>query len=115
MVRRGEHHHHYNKQLRPQSIVDGLRTGNAFSASGQLIDRLAFVACVGHGQNEASAESAAAEAAQDNTPLDREGCPTRGEKRSRAPGPQVPGGAAGPDPSRAPFRPSSFYNPPVAQ
>src|SRR5258705_3565169 len=80
MVRRGEHHHHYNKQLRPQSIVDGLRTGNAFSASGQLIDRLAFVACVGHGHNESSAESAAVGAAQDNTAVGPEGCATMGEK-----------------------------------
>ena len=31
--------------LSPQEIVDGLRTGNSFAASGQLIDRLAFVAC----------------------------------------------------------------------
>ena len=31
--------------LTPQEIVDGLRSGNSFTASGQLIDRLAFVAC----------------------------------------------------------------------
>ena len=34
--------------LRPHTIVDGLRTGNNFSTSGQLIDRLAFVACVSY-------------------------------------------------------------------
>ena len=33
------------RRPRPQTIVDGLRTGNNFAASGQLIDRLAFVAC----------------------------------------------------------------------
>src|SRR5262245_62203945 len=30
-------------KLTPQMIVDGMRTGNSFSASGQIIDRLAFV------------------------------------------------------------------------
>ena len=34
-------------KLRPQTIVDGLRTGNTFATSGQIIDRLAFVACTG--------------------------------------------------------------------
>ncbi len=34
-------------KLRPQTIVDGLRTGNSFATSGQIIDRLGFVACVG--------------------------------------------------------------------
>ncbi|HKU79231.1 MAG TPA: hypothetical protein VJQ42_05260, partial [Rhodanobacteraceae bacterium] len=33
----------------PQAIVDGLRSGNSFTASGQLIDRLAFVACESSG------------------------------------------------------------------
>ena len=39
MVRNG------GRKLTPQTIVDGLRTGNNWVASGQLIDRLAFVAC----------------------------------------------------------------------
>ena len=33
------------KHLSPQMIVDGLRSGNNWVDSGQLIDRLAFVAC----------------------------------------------------------------------
>ena len=36
MVRNG------SDKLRPQSIVDGLRTGNNFATGGQIIDRLAF-------------------------------------------------------------------------
>jgi hypothetical protein len=40
MVRNGG-----NPKLSPQEIVDGLRTGNVYADSGQLIDRLAFVAC----------------------------------------------------------------------
>ena len=31
--------------IRPQAVVDGLRTGNSLSVNGQLIDRLSFVAC----------------------------------------------------------------------
>ncbi len=38
MVRSG------GEKLRPQAVVDGLRSGNGYAASGQLIDRLAFVA-----------------------------------------------------------------------
>jgi len=115
MVRRDEHDHHHNKQLRPQSIVDGLRTGNAFSASGQLIDRLAFVACVGHGYNESSAESAAVDAAQDNSAVDREGCATMGEKLVVSPGSSVSVAIVVRDPSGANFSPYTFDNPSLAQ
>ena len=34
-------------KLRPQTIVNGLRTGNSFATGGQIIDRLGFVACAG--------------------------------------------------------------------
>src|SRR5262249_18555921 len=34
-------------KLRPQTIVNGLRSGNVFATQGQLIDRLGFVACTG--------------------------------------------------------------------
>src|SRR5882724_13424596 len=30
-------------KITPQEVVDGLRTGNNFAASGQLIDRLGFI------------------------------------------------------------------------
>jgi len=39
MVRNG------SDKLRPQTIVDGLRSGNSFATGGQLIDRLAYNAC----------------------------------------------------------------------
>ena len=43
MVRNG------TDKLRPQTIVNGLRSGNnAFSASGQLIDRLSVIACASY-------------------------------------------------------------------
>ena len=34
-------------KLRPQTIVDGLRSGNVFATAGQILDRLAVVACAG--------------------------------------------------------------------
>ncbi len=39
---------HGGERVNPQKIVDGLRSGNNWTDSGQLIDRLAFVACVGN-------------------------------------------------------------------
>ena len=57
--------------LTPQAIVDGLRSGNSLAASGQLIDRLAFVACDDTRQRRlgnALLEAAALAAAQSRTP-----------------------------------------------
>jgi hypothetical protein len=113
MVRRGKHYHDHQKQLRPQSIVDGLRTGDAFSASGQLIDRLAFVAC--EDRSTQSAESAAVDAAQDNTAVDRERCSTMGEKLVVSPGSTVSVAIVVRDPSGANFSPYTFDNPSLAQ
>lgn len=39
--------HTYVKDLTPQDIVDGLRSGNSFAVQGQLIDRLVFTASAG--------------------------------------------------------------------
>ena len=38
--------------LTPQAIVDGMRSGNAYYVNGDLIDRLAFVACRATGSND---------------------------------------------------------------
>src|SRR5262249_6151029 len=65
-------------KLTRQKMVDGLRTGNTFAASGQLIDRLAFVAC--DDRSESSAESAAVNAARENNAVERERCATMGQK-----------------------------------
>ena len=71
-------------KLRPQSIVDGLRTGNAFAASGRLIDRLAFIACASYpgpsARSNAAVEALAVAAATRNTDIDTAGCATMGEK-----------------------------------
>jgi hypothetical protein len=50
--------------ITPQQIVDGLRSGNNFAASGQLIDRLAFVVCTDRSAH--NVEKMVAEAAEDN-------------------------------------------------
>ncbi len=42
LVRKG------SDKIRPQTVVNALRSGNAFAASGQIIDRLAFVACASY-------------------------------------------------------------------
>src|SRR5882672_2653798 len=113
MVRHGERHHHLQKQLRPQAIVDGLRTGNAFSASGQLIDRLAFVACADRSTH--AAEAAAVDAALENNGPDSERCVTMGEKLVVRPGEDVAVAIVVRDPSGTSFSPYTFDNPSLAQ
>jgi hypothetical protein len=113
MVRNG------GDKLRPQSIVDGLRTGNSFTASGQLIDRLAFVACIGnpaaHGRTEAAVEALALNAARNNTDLDFEGCATMGEKLAVPRGSDVVVAIVVRDPAGTNYSPYSFDNPSLAQ
>ena len=70
--------------LTPQEIVDGLRTGNSFAASGQLIDRLAFVACADTKLNDwlgnLLLEASTFLAAANNTDVNFGNCVTMGEK-----------------------------------
>lgn len=87
MVRNG------TDKLRPQTIVDGLRSGNVFAASGQLIDRLAFVACASYpglaAKSNAAVEALAVAAATNNTDTDASGCATMGEKLKVRPGAEI--------------------------
>lgn len=116
MVRNGS-----DKKLRPQTIVDGLRTGNAFASSGQLIDRLAFVACASYptaaaaGNTNAPVEAIAFAAAVNNTDVDREGCATMGEKLVVKPGQDVVVSIVARDPAGKNSAPYSFANPSLAQ
>lgn len=114
MVRNGG-----DAKLRPQMIVDGLRSGNSFAASGQLIDRLAFVACVGnpgaHGRSEAAVQALAANAARGNTDIDFQGCATMGEKLVVPQGADVVVAIVVRDPAGANYSPYSFDNPSLAQ
>ena len=98
---------------KPQTIVDGLRTGNNFTSSGQIIDRLAFVVCTSRADQLVA--ELAVNAAISNTSLDTVGCATLGEKLVVAPGSDVVIGIAVRDPAGANFSPYSFTNPSLLQ
>jgi hypothetical protein len=100
-------------KLRPQTIVDGLRTGNVFTSSGQLIDRLGFLACTG--KSEAIVAELAGNAAVNNTALSVANCATMGEKLVVPPGTEVTVGIAVRDPAGANYSPYTFPNPSLLQ
>ncbi len=106
-------------KLRAQTIVDGLRTGNTFVASGQLIDRLAFVACESYrgpaSRSNAAVEALAVAAALNNTDVDVAGCATMGEKLVVRPGADIVVSIVVRDPSGANYSPYSFPNPSLLQ
>ncbi|HJW10131.1 MAG TPA: hypothetical protein VJ598_00005, partial [Albitalea sp.] len=107
-------------KLRPQAIVDGLRSGNSFAASGQLIDRLAFVACAsykgGSGYRpDASAEALAVAAATLNRDVDTPRCATMGEKLVVQPGAEIVVAIVARDPAGTNYSPYTFPNPSLAQ
>ena len=111
MVRNGS-----DPKLRPQKIVDGLRSGNAFSTSGQLIDRLAFVACVANATNTpASVQALALDAARNKTDVDSAGCATMGEKLVVMPGSDIIVSIVVRDPPGTNYSPYTFNNPSLAQ
>ncbi|MEY8688554.1 MAG: hypothetical protein AB9M53_01565, partial [Leptothrix sp. (in: b-proteobacteria)] len=113
MVRNG------TDKVRAQSVVDGLRTGNNFASSGQLIDRLAFVACASYpgvgALTNAKVEGYAVAAATGNTDIDRASCATMGEKLVVRPGAEIVVSVVARDPSGANNAPYSFANPSLAQ
>lgn len=105
-------------KLRPQTIVDGLRTGNTWVASGQLIDRLAFVACASYPigfRTNAAVETLAVNAATGNTDTDVAGCATMGEKLKVRPGAEIVVAIAVRDPAGTNYSPYTFPNPSLAQ
>jgi hypothetical protein len=100
-------------KLRPQTIVNGLRTGNNFGTQGQLIDRLGFVAC--SGKSDGQVAEIAANGAMNNTALNVAGCATMGEKLKVAASTDVIVGIAVRDPAGPNFSPYTFANPSLAQ
>ena len=108
-----------NDKLRPQPIVDGLRTGNSYTTSGQLIDRLAFIACASYpgpaNRSNAAVETLAVAAATGNTDIDASGCATMGEKLVVRPGAEIVVAVALRDPEGANYSPYTFANPSLAQ
>jgi hypothetical protein len=106
-------------KLRPQTIVDALRTGNTFSTSGQLIDRLAFVACASYpgpaARSNAAVEALAVAAATNNTDIDVAGCATMGEKLVVRKGAEIVVSVVVRDPAGKNYSPYSFPNPSLLQ
>jgi hypothetical protein len=106
-------------KLRPQTVIDGLRTGNTFASSGQIIDRLAFVACASYpgitAKTNAAVEAIALKAATNNTDIDVAGCATMGEKLKVRPGAEIVVTVVTRDPSGTNFSPYSFANPSLQQ
>jgi len=112
MVRNGK------DKVRPQTIVDGLRTGNSFAASGQLIDRLSLVACVSSAaapHTESWVQSLALKAATTGTDVNTAGCAGMGQKLKVNAGDNVIVGIAVRDPAGTNYSPYSFENPSLLQ
>lgn len=113
MVRNG------SDKLRPQTIVDGMRTGNMFASSGQIIDRLAFVACASYpgigARSNAQVEAWAINAATNNTDIDVANCATMGEKLKVRPGAEIVVSVIARDPAGTNYSPYTFANPSLAQ
>lgn len=110
MVRKG------SSNLSAEGIIDGLRSGNAWAASGDLIDRLAFVVCnrnpaVPAGAFKSLIEKAASNAASKGGEVRIDGCATMGEKLVVRPGAEVWVAVAVRDPQGTNNSPYSFPNP----
>lgn len=106
-------------KLKPQAIVDGMRSGNAWVTTGQIVDRLAFVACVSYPvpapRSVASVETLALNAAVNNADTDVAGCATMGEKLKVRPGGDIIVSIAVRDPAGTNYSPYTFANPSLAQ
>ena len=101
-------------KLRPQAIVDGLRSGNNFATGGQIIDRLSFVAC--SGKTDTVVSGLVADAAMNKTTIiGVPGCATMGEKLSLQSAGEVVVGVAVRDPDGANYSPYTFQNPSLKQ
>jgi hypothetical protein len=113
MVRNG------NNRLNPQTIVDGLRSGNNWAASGQLIDRMAFIACASYpgigARTNVAVENLALNAAIGNTDIDVAGCVTMGEKLKVRPGADIVVAVVVRDPAGKNYSPYAFFNPSLLQ
>ena len=114
MVRKG------TNNLSAEGIINGLRSGNSFAASGDLIDRLAFVACAANPALPRAAfktlvEKAASNAVAQNAEVRINGCATMGEKLVVAPGADVVVAIAVRDPQGTNNSPYSFPNPSLKQ
>jgi len=107
-------------KVTPQMIVDGMRSGNKWVATGQLIDRMGFIACSSYpgvgARSNAAVQALAVAAATGNTDIDKAGCATMGEKlvMPKAGG-EVVVSIVVRDPSGTNYSPYTFNNPSLAQ
>jgi hypothetical protein len=97
----------------PQAIVDGLRGGNNFASSGQIVDRLGFVVC--SGKSEGVVSQLSANAAINNVSPSAENCAAMGEKLVVTSGADLIIGVTVRDPHGANFSPYTFANPSLKQ
>ena len=106
-------------KITPQMVVDGLRTGNNWAASGQLIDRLGFVACASYPgigfKSNATVESIATTAAFNQTDMSASGCATMGQKLKVRPGAEIVVTLVVRDPTGTSNSPYTFDNPSLLQ
>jgi hypothetical protein len=114
MVRKG------TNNLAAEGIIDGLRSGNAWATSGDLIDRLAFVVCTRNPAVPSSAfkalvEKAAGNAVAKGGEVRIDGCATMGEKLVVRPGAELMVGIAVRDPQGTNNSPYAFPNPSLRQ
>ena len=105
--------------LSPQSILDGLRSGNVFVANGGVIDRLSFVVCrynptMPKAVFQSLIEKASLAAAQSGKEVRIDGCATMGEKLKARANTEllVTVVARNPKANNSPY---SFPNPSLAQ
>jgi hypothetical protein len=103
--------------LTPQAVVNGLRSGNTFADSGQLIDRLGFVVCNADPAQRgvASVRALALRIARSNKDASPRGCATMGQKLVVKPGDDVIVAVAVRDPQGTSNSPYTFANPSLAQ
>ena len=108
-----------SSKILPQQVVDGLRTGNNFAASGQLIDRLGFIACASYpgigAKSNATVEAIATNAAFNQTDATVSGCATMGQKLVVRPGAEIVVSVVVRDPAGTNFSPYTFPNPSLLQ
>jgi hypothetical protein len=116
---------HGRGKITTQGIVEGLRSGNSFVATGGLIDQLAFVVCAAkpsHGRDRgaeaaehAAVESAAASAAAAEAYAATGNCATMGEKLVVRPGSDLIVSIVVRDPQGKNNSPYAFPNPSLKQ
>lgn len=110
---------HGGQRPTPQQIVDGLRSGNGYATAGQLVDRLAFVACASYpgpgARTSASVEALALAAARGKTDTDVTGCATMGEKLQVRKGAEIVVAVVVRDPAGKNYSPYAFPNPSLQQ